>query len=372
MPIFINSESPTKPNVIVAGRSGFYFAKRMYDFLVKEGIDDFRLMPMEKYDEEKKGIVPTHYDFADGTPHVELAENVRGRVNVVQCFDTPKYTSRDTLELYIMLDAIRRAHGESPTVILPYYPGRSDKKDEPRSEIFASMLAHDLEDRGCCGLMAMDLHSGQIQGYPKGPFDHLYGDPLFLLYLREMGISDYRNVVVASADAGGAKTSERFSELLTGNSEIAMMRKKRKRANEIEGSKFAGNVSGKVVIYREDIVDTGGTLVEATRQAYDAGAKRVIACVTQPLLSPKDGTTAEEKIVDCGLTIITTNTTPKGDRYFTECHPNIIVLDAAPMFAAALARNSKAKPVRSVLTEGYVNQLYEGSDYYSKAVDLSN
>ncbi len=377
MPIYLNDVNDSKPNVIAAGRSGFYFAKRVYDFLAISGeADDFSLIPMQKYDEKKGKTIDSHYDFADGIPHVELAGNVRRRKPYVfQCFETPDYFARDLLELYVILDAIDRAHGDASTVVLPYYPGRGDKKDEPRSEIFASLLARQLENLGIHGGITMDMHAGQIQGFFQGPFDHVYADPLFLMYLRKMikeNGMEYDDVIVASPDAGSAKSTKRFAESLYGEPRMALVMKDRRVRNEVTTSGIIGDVDGKAVIFRDDIGDTMGTIVAAAAEAYNAGAKKVMACITHPLLSPKDGVPAEEKIAKCGLKIITTNTTPRGEKYLLEGHPHITVLDASPIFAAAVARDSRGKPIRSALTEEYVRQLYEETayPYYNKGTAM--
>ncbi len=378
MPIILADKSDTQPNVIAAGRSGFYFAERVYNFLKKNGFDDFSLLPMEKYDDEKGVHAPAIYNFADGQPHVELPGNVRGRnVYVVQCFDKPtEYNpdifSRDVVELGIILQAIKFAHGEKRIFVTPYYPGRGDKKDEPRSDIFAKYLADALESNGATAGLTMDLHAGQIQGFFDIPVDQLYASPVFIMYLKgfckEQGIS-YDDIKFASTDAGGTKPTRRFSRSFYGKNDpragIAHVDKERIGTNESSTNGIQGNVNGKIVIFREDIGDTFGTLEEASNEAYAAGARYVIACVTHLLMNPKNGIRAEDRITRGGFKVITTNTTPIGEKYLREGHPDITVLDVTPLFTNAIARGSKGDGFQPLLTEGLVTELYQGVQYYN-------
>jgi len=219
--------------------------------------------------------------FSDGESFVEIGENVRGvDAFVVQPTSTP--TNDNVMELLIMVDALRRASAGSITAVMPYYGyGRQDRKVAPRTPITSKLVADLIQTAGVDRVVSVDLHAGQIQGFFNIPFDHLYAMPVFLEdYLKKRYDS---SAVFVSPDAGGVERTRAYSKRLAAS--LAIIDKRRERANVSEVVHLIGEVKGKDCIIIDDIIDTAGTLCGAARALADKGAKSVVACASHGVLS---------------------------------------------------------------------------------------
>lgn len=219
--------------------------------------------------------------FSDGETFCEIRENVRGLdTYVVQPTSSP--VNDNVMELLILCDALRRASAESITAVIPYYGyARQDRKVAPRTPITSKLVADVLVAAGATRVVCVDLHAGQIQGFFNIPFDHLYALPVFLNdYLLKNFDS---SAVVVSPDAGGVERARAYSKRL--DASLAIIDKRRERANVSEVMNIIGDVEGKDCIIVDDIIDTAGTLCNAARAITDAGAKSVVACATHGVFS---------------------------------------------------------------------------------------
>src|SRR5580698_474369 len=219
--------------------------------------------------------------FSDGESFVEIGENVRGvDAFVIQSTSSP--TNDNVMELLIIVDALRRASAGSITAVVPYYGyGRQDRKVAPRTPITSKLVADLIQTSGVQRVVSVDLHAGQIQGFFNIPFDHLYAMPVFLEdYLRKKFDS---SAVFVSPDAGGVERTRAYSKRL--DASLAIVDKRRERANVSEVVNLIGEVKGKDCIIIDDIIDTAGTLTGAARALAEKGAKRVVACATHGVLS---------------------------------------------------------------------------------------
>ncbi len=218
--------------------------------------------------------------FSDGEIRVEIGENVRGAdVFVIQSGAHP--VNDNLMELLVMVDAFKRASARRITAVIPYYSyARQDRKNKPRVPITARLVADLIARVGAHRILTMDLHAGQIQGFFDVPVDNLYASPILLPYIREHFDKD---MVIVSPDAGGVPRARAYAKLL--RSGLAMIDKRRSNVNEAEALNIIGEVAGKTAVVLDDMVDTGGTLVEATKSLLEKGAKEVHACVTHAVLS---------------------------------------------------------------------------------------
>ena len=241
--------------------------------------------------------------FSDGETFCVIQENVRGvDTYVVQPTCSP--VNDNVMELLIMVDALRRASAGSITAVIPYYGyARQDRKVAPRTPITSKLVADLLVAAGVDRIVAVDLHAAQIQGFFNIPFDHLFAMPALLdSHLREHYAND---VVIVSPDAGGVERARAYSKRLSGT--LAIIDKRRERANESEVMNIIGEVEGRRCLVLDNMIDTGGTLVNAATALIRAGAKSVAACATHAVLSGP----AVERIKDSPLTeVIITNTIP--------------------------------------------------------------
>jgi ribose-phosphate pyrophosphokinase len=219
--------------------------------------------------------------FSDGESFVEIGENVRGvDAFVVQPTSSP--TNDNVMELLIMADALRRASAGSITAVIPYYGyGRQDRKVAPRTPITSKLVADLIQTAGVQRVVSVDLHAGQIQGFFNIPFDHLYAMPVFLEdYLKKHFDS---SSVFVSPDAGGVERTRAYSKRL--GASLAIIDKRRERANVSEVVHLIGEVKNKDCIIIDDIIDTAGTLTGAAQALADKGAKRIVACASHGVLS---------------------------------------------------------------------------------------
>lgn len=241
--------------------------------------------------------------FSDGEIFVEIGENVRGRdIFVIQPTCPP--VNDHLMELVIMVDALRRASARRITAVLPYYGyARQDRKVAPRVPITAKVVAEMLMVVGVRRVLAMDLHAGQIQGFFNIPVDHLYAAPVLLEYINGTFMHD--DVIMVSPDAGGVERTRAFAKRL--KSGLAIIDKRRERANESQAMNVIGNVAGKTAILLDDMVDTAGTLCSAADVLLQAGAKEVHACCSHPVLSGPAIDRIQKSVIK---TLVVTNTIP--------------------------------------------------------------
>ena len=217
--------------------------------------------------------------FSDGEISVKLHENIRGwDVFIVQ----PTFPPGDNLlELLILLDACRRASARRITAVIPYFGyARQDRKDESRVPITAKLAANLITAAGADRVLTMDLHSAQIQGFFDIPLDHMYGSAVMVPWFQENRIED---LVVVSPDVGGIKLARAYANRL--EADLAIVDKRRVRANVAEAMNVLGNVEDRNVLLVDDMVDTAGTLCEAARTLSEHGAKHIFAATVHPMLS---------------------------------------------------------------------------------------
>jgi ribose-phosphate pyrophosphokinase len=238
--------------------------------------------------------------FPDGETFVKIEENVRGEdVFIVQPTSPP--TNHNLMEMFIMIDAVRRASATRITAVLPFYGyARQDRKDQPRVPITAKLVANLLVAAGASRILAMDLHAQQIQGFFDIPVDHLYAAPVMYEYLKKKNLTD---LVVVSPDVGGLKMAHAYSQVLEGG--LAIVAKRRKNASEVESMAVIGEIKGKNVLLVDDLTETAGTLTQAAALLKKKGAKQILACVSHAILNNMGIERLRKSVID---ELITTDT----------------------------------------------------------------
>lgn len=277
--------------------------------------------------------------FSDGESFCEIGENVRGvDAFVVQSTSSP--VNDNLMELLIMTDALRRASAGSITAVIPYYGyARQDRKVAPRTPITSKLVADLLQVAGVTRVVSVDLHAGQIQGFFNIPFDHLFAMPVFLEdYLRKNFDS---SAVFVSPDAGGVERARAYSKRLQAG--LAIIDKRRERANVSEVMHLIGDVRGKDCIILDDMIDTAGTLAGAAKALQEHGARRIVACATHGVLSGP----AVQRITDCPLTeVVVSDTVPLSDA--AKACPKIKQLSIARLLGEAIKRIHMSDSVSSL------------------------
>ena len=238
--------------------------------------------------------------FPDGETFVKIEETVRGEdVYLVQSTSPP--TNHNLMEMFIMIDALRRASASRITAVLPFYGyARQDRKDQPRVPITAKLVANLIVAAGANRVLTMDLHAQQIQGFFDIQVDHLYAAPVMYQYLREKKL---KNLVVVSPDVGGIKMAHAYSQVLEAG--LAIVAKRRKSATEIESMAVIGEVRGKCVLMVDDLTETAGTLTTAGSLLKSKGAKQILACVSHAILNDLGIKRLRKSVID---ELITTDT----------------------------------------------------------------
>ena len=277
--------------------------------------------------------------FSDGETFCVIQENVRGvDTYVVQPTCSPVNDS--VMELLIMVDALRRASAGSITAVIPYYGyARQDRKVAPRTPITSKLVADLIVAAGVNRIVALDLHASQIQGFFNIPFDHLFAMPALLdQHLRE---SYGRDCVIVSPDAGGVERARAYSKRLNGT--LAIIDKRRERANESEVMHIIGEVEGRRCLILDDMIDTAGTLVNASNALMKAGAKSVAACATHAVLSGP----AVQRIKESSLSeVVITNSIPLSDE--ARATEKFKVVSVARLLAEAIRRIHHSDSVSSL------------------------
>ena len=243
-------------------------------------------------------------DFPNGETFVKIDENVRGEdVYVVQSTCPP--VNQNMMELFIMIDALRRASASRITAVLPFYGyARQDRKDQPRVPISAKLVANLLVAAGVNRVLTVDLHAQQIQGFFDIPVDHLYAAPVMFEYLKTLDLGE--QVAVVSPDTGGIKMAHAYSQLL--HADLAIVAKRRMNDTETETISVIGKVRDKTVVLVDDLTETAGTLVNAARILRRRGAKRTIAVVSHAVLNDLGSKRLRKSNID---ELITTDAVPR-------------------------------------------------------------
>jgi ribose-phosphate pyrophosphokinase len=274
--------------------------------------------------------------FSDGEIQVNIEESVRGcHVYVIQSTSSP--VNDNLMELLIMIDALKRASAATINVVLPYYGyARQDRKARAREPITSKLVANMITIAGANRLLTLDLHAAQIQGFFDIPVDHLMGAPLIADYFLENGIYG-DDVVVVSPDHGGVTRARKLAEIL--KTPIAIIDKRRPRANVAEVMNIIGNVSGKKCVLIDDMIDTAGTITLAANALKEAGATEVYASCTHPVLSGP----ALQRITDSAITklVVTDSINLPEDRRIDK----LVQISVGPLMGDAIKRIHENRPV---------------------------
>ena len=276
--------------------------------------------------------------FADGELYIQIQESIRGcDVYLIQpcCHPVNDYL----MELLIMIDACRRASARQITAVIPYYCyARADRKTAGREAITAKLVANLVTGAGADRVLAMDLHSAQIQGYFDIPLDHVYGSPVLLDYLATKQLSD---LVVVSPDIGGVARARAFAKKLN-DAPLAIIDKRRQAHNIAEVMNLIGDVEGKTAVLVDDMIDTAGTIYEGARFLRQQGARQVYACATHAVFSPPAISRLSSGVFE---EVIVTNTVPLAE---TERFEQLTVVSVANLLGETIWRIHEDNSVSSM------------------------
>lgn len=275
--------------------------------------------------------------FSDGETSVSLLESVRGSsCFIVQSTCAP--VNDNLMQLLIMIDAMKRASAGCITAVVPYFGyARQDRKAKARDPISAKLVADLISTAGADRVVSMDLHASQIQGFFNIPVDHLLGAPILGRYMKERVGQDEGEYVVVSPDLGSVTRSRNFAARI--GCPLAIIDKRRQRANESEVMNLIGEVRGKRVILVDDMIDTAGTLCNAAKAVMEHGAKSVTACASHGVLSGPALERLRESPIEEVILLDTIELPPE------KRLPMIHQLSAAPVFAEVIFRINEDKPV---------------------------
>ncbi len=264
--------------------------------------------------------------FADGELFVKYEENIRGAdVFIVQSTNSP---ATNLIELFLLVDAARKASAKRVTAVIPYYGYcRQDRKDQPRVSISAKLMADLITRAGANRMITMDLHAAQIQGFFDIPVDHLYSAIAFTKHFKEMAIP---NMVVVAPDTGSLGMARAYAKRL--NVGLAFIDKRRPRANQVEVLNVIGEVKGKNILILDDMVDTAGTLCEGARALKEMGAEEIYAAATHGLLSGP----AIERLQESPIKrmIVTNTINVRAEKRF----PDLEIVSVSHIFGEAIRR----------------------------------
>ena len=277
--------------------------------------------------------------FADGELYIQIQQSIRGcHVFLIQPTCAPVNDS--LMELMIMVDACKRASARQITAVIPYYGyARADRKTAGRESITAKLSANILVESGVDRVLAMDLHSAQIQGYFDIPCDHIYGSPVLVDYLSTKNLGE---VVVVSPDVGGVARARAFAKQMK-DAPLAIIDKRRSAHNVAESLTVIGEVKDKTAILIDDMIDTGGTICAGAELLRKEGAKRVIACASHAVFSPP----AYQRLSAEGLfeQVVVTNSIPVSE---SNQFPQLKILSVATMLGEAIWRIHEESSVSSM------------------------
>ena len=283
--------------------------------------------------------------FSDGENYVSIYETVRGSdVFVIQSTSSP--VNDNLMELLIMIDALRRASAGRITAVIPYFGyARQDRKTKPRDPISAKLVANLITRAGADRVLTMDLHANQIQGFFDIPVDNLLGSPVFVDHFRAKFADCHDETMVVSPDVGSVARARAFAQKL--DMPLAIVDKRRQKANSSEVMNIIGEVEGKNVILLDDMVDTGGSLCHAAKALVEiGGAKSVPACASHGVLSGPAYDRINESVIDEVIFLDTIQ--PRPDVH--KICPKIKYLSVAHMFAEAIERIYEEQSVSKLFT----------------------
>jgi ribose-phosphate pyrophosphokinase len=278
-------------------------------------------------------------NFADGEIYVQVQESIRGDdVFILQPLCNP--VNENLMELLIIIDAFKRASAKTITAVIPYYGyARQDRKTSGREAITAKLVADLLTTAGADRILAMDLHTGQIQGFFNILVDHIFATPVLVDYIKKLNIPS-ENMVAVSPDTGGVPRTRYFAKEM--NCSLAIIDKRRDKHNEAVANHVIGDVNGKVCIMFDDIIDTAGTICEAAKLLRKEGASEVYVCAAHPVFSGPAITRLEQPPIK---EVIVTNTIPLDRTYVPE---KIVQLSVAPLLGEAISRIHDDESVSSL------------------------
>ncbi|NKZ00300.1 ribose-phosphate diphosphokinase [Nocardiopsis alborubida] len=288
-------------------------------------------------------VVPTRFDtFANGEIFVRYLESVRGSdAFVIQCHSDP--INESIMEQLIMVDALKRASAKRITVVTPFFGyARQDKKHRGREPISARLMTDLFRTAGADRMMAVDLHTDQIQGFFDGPVDHLFALPILADHIASR--VDQSEITVVSPDAGRVRTADRWADRLGAPLAIIHKRRDPDVANQVRVHEVVGEVKGRVCVLVDDMIDTGGTIVKASEALFEQGAAKVLVAATHGVLS---GPAAERLQSSRISEVVITNSLPVPEERSFE---KLTQLSIAPLVARAISE---------VFTDGSVTSLFE-------------
>jgi ribose-phosphate pyrophosphokinase len=276
--------------------------------------------------------------FADGELYVQIQESIRGcDVYLIQPNCHP--VNDHLMELLIVIDACRRASARQITAVIPYYGyARADRKTAGRESITAKLVANLITGAGANRVLAMDLHSSQIQGYFDIPLDHVYGTPVLIDYIASKELSD---IVVVSPDVGGVARARAFAKKLN-DAPLAIIDKRRQAHNVAQVMNLIGDVAGKTAVLVDDMIDTAGTITEGARLLRSEGARQVYACATHAVFSPPAVERLSSGVFE---EVIVTNTIPVPE---SKRFPQLTVLSVANILGETIWRVHEDSSVSSM------------------------
>ncbi len=269
--------------------------------------------------------------FPDGEVFVKLEDDVRGRDCYV-VISTCEPVNDNLMELLVFCDCLRRASAKTVTMVMPYYGyGRQDRKDEGRVPITAKLVANLITASNADRVLAMDLHAAQIQGFFDIPVDHLSATPVFYDYFESIR-SELGDLCLVSPDVGNVKVAEAMANLL--DADLAIINKRRLTGDSIKVGHLIGDVKNKTVLMFDDMISTGGTVVEAAKLVMNEGASDVVCAATHAVLAGP----AMERLADSPISkIVVTDTIPENGRC-EKIQDKLVVLSVGEMLGQAIKR----------------------------------
>jgi len=276
-------------------------------------------------------------NFSDGEIRVKIEENIRGKdVFIVQSTNPP---AENILELLLILDAARRSSARRITAVIPYYGyARQDRKDQPRVPISARLVMDAIVSAGADRIMAMDLHSTQIQGFVNIPFDHLYAKTIFVEYLKELVRDD--EYIVVTPDVGGIKIARSYAKIL--GLPLTIIDKRRPHPNKAEVMNIIGDATAKKALVIDDMIDTGGSVTEAARLLQERGVESIIVVASHGLFSGQ----CIERLTAAPIDkVVVTDSILIPEQHI---FPKLEIVSAAPMLAEAIKRIHREESISSL------------------------
>ena len=277
--------------------------------------------------------------FADGEVYIEINENIRGNsIFVVQSTSNP--ANDNLMELLICIDALRRSSAKNITAVIPYFGyARQDRKVVPRTAISAKLVSNLITNSGANRILSVDLHAGQIQGFFDIPVDNLFATPIFAKHIKKK--MKLNNLICVAPDVGGVERTRALSRRI--NTSISIIDKRRPTPGKSEVMNIVGNVKNKNCVIVDDIIDSGGTIVNAAKALKDKGAKDVFVYITHAVLSGQAVNKVEKSQIK---KLITTDTIDNSKKI--RMSKKIEIISIAPMISEAMKRIANSTSVSSL------------------------